>query len=189
LQRPGQEVPLEWIIPSESEWQVIPRAYLQTHPARHGLLGRYFNRALPIDNPRPSAEEADYEQIAPALAFDANPERDETPPTGFAAKGATMEWVGSVELPEGETQTLRLDTTSPARVFVNGVEVLENHGGSPVNPTEATLRGLRGRAQILVRTVRESEPKVWFWWLRLLWKEPGGEWTAFVDYQPPEGSR
>lgn len=182
----GNEVALEWRTPDDPGWQRIPRAFLNTHPARHGLLGRYFTQSLPLDAPNPSAAEPAYVQIVPALSFDANPERDEVPPPGFASKGATMEWTGTVELSEGETQTLRLNSTSPTRVFLDGVEVLSTPGGTPPTPVEATLAGLHGRVPILVRTVREPDPQVWYWWLRLLWRQPGGDWAAFVDYQPPE---
>jgi hypothetical protein len=185
LQRLGHSVVLEWKTPDNSEWHPIEKPFLNTHPTRHGLLGRYFTHSLPIAEPEPSLAKPDYEQIVTALAFDANPERDEKPPAGFASKGATMEWIGTVEFSEGETQSLRLETTSPTKVFLNGVEVLDNHGQTPNSPTEATLTGIKGPAKILVRTVREVEPKVWYWWLRLSWKQPGGDWATFVDYKPP----
>ena len=95
-----------------------------------------------------------------------------------------MEWSGTVQFPEGDTQSLRLETTSPARVFVNGVEVLASDESTAV-VKEVTLTGLGPRAEILVRTVREAEPPVWFWWMRLLWRQSGGNWIGFADYEPP----
>jgi hypothetical protein len=175
---------IQWHQPNVPNWQRVPREYLNRHPARHGLLGRYFTDSVPIDNPKPSAGTPAFEQLVPALSFDLSPDHDEPAPPGFAAKGATMEWSGTVEFSEGETQTLRLEATSPARVYVNGALVVANDESAPVTK-EVTLTGLGPRAEILVRSVREKEPPVWFWWLRLNWRQGGGDWVAFADYQPP----
>jgi hypothetical protein len=185
LDDPDDSVALEWKTPEAKDWARIPREFLNTHPARHGLLGRYYRRLLPLDSPQPSAEAADYTRLDGALFFDWGMEFDPPPPPGFAAKPSTMEWTGTVALAEGETHTLRLNATTPARVFIAGKEVLATPGGPPMPPVEATITGLRGDVPILVRSIRPVDDQMWGWWFRLEWREPGGSWNAFVDYEPP----
>jgi hypothetical protein len=176
---------VEWKAPDATEWSRIPRAHLNTHPAAHGLLGRYYDEALPLDPPTPSTATPQYTKLDPALSFDWGPEFDEAPRPGFAAKPSTMEWVGTVNLDEGRTHTVRLETTAATRVFVDGKEVIATEGGYPATRDDAVITGHEGRVPILVRTTRAANDTTYFWWLRLHWSQPGGSWTAFADYKPP----
>lgn len=181
----GESVAVQWRTPEAPDWSDIPRDHLHTHPSMHGLLGRYYTRALPLDPATPSADVPDYTKLDLALSFDWSPEFDEPPLPGFAAKPSTMEWVGTVDLREGRTHRLRLETTAATRVFVDGKEVLASPGGYPATSEETTLAGLEGRVPILIRSVRPADDTTYLWWLHLHWGQPGGGWTAFADYNPP----
>lgn len=178
-------VALEWRRPEVEDWKAIPRNLLNTHPQTHGLLGRYFNHAIEASTPTPIATSPDYAQIDAVLSFDSFDEIDDPSPPAFAARPSTMEWVGTVDLPEGNNQVLRIDTTSPTQVFINRTLVLTATGSLEGPPPETILSGLSGRVPILVRTARSADDKLNFWKLRLLWRTGGDGWTAFVGYHPP----
>jgi 4-amino-4-deoxy-L-arabinose transferase-like glycosyltransferase len=185
--QPADRVTLEWKPPGGPQWASIPRAFLDTHPEGHGLLGRYFARAITASGPDPIVEPADYERVETALSFDWQANLDDHPPEPLAARPSTMEWTGTVDVPEGDTQTIRLETTTPARVFVGGALVLSAEGKREGQRVEVELTGLSGRVPILVRTVRPAEDDWQYWKLRLLWRDAGGGWTAFVRYRPEAG--
>jgi 4-amino-4-deoxy-L-arabinose transferase-like glycosyltransferase len=183
----GQEsVTLEWKPPGVTEWTTIPKVSLQTHPEGHGLLGRYFAGVLATTAPEPVSASPDYTRIDTALSFDWVPEQDDNPPAPFAARPSTMEWIGTVELPEGTPQKIRLEVTTPTQVFIDGKLVLAAQGKREGERVEAEISGLNGRVPILVRTVRPATNGVRFWKSRLLWRQPGGGWTAFANYHPPD---
>jgi hypothetical protein len=176
---------LEWRRPESTAWEPIEREFLNTHPRTHGLLGRYIPGALPLDEPEPLAGETGYAKLDIALSFDWQEEPDEEPPPVMARRPSTMEWVGTIAFPEGTHQTVFLDTTTPAKVFVNGEEVVAASGGFPSPPVQRTFVAPAGRVPIVVRTVRAANDRPGFWRFRLLWRQPGGGWTAFADYAPP----
>ena len=130
FERAADRAALEWLPPNATEWSPIPRASLHAHPEIHGLLGRYFARIVPASTATPIAETPDYTRIDNAISFDWNTELDEKPPAPFAARPSTLEWVGTVDLPEGESQQLRVASTTPVQVFVNGTPA----AGQPTAP-------------------------------------------------------
>jgi hypothetical protein len=184
---PTDQASLEWKPPGSADWHPVPRAALLAHSERHGLLGRFFDRALTLGSPTPTAEPAPFSRIDAALSFDWEKQWDEAPPAPFAARPSTMEWSGTVDFPEGDV-ALRLESTTPAEVFLDGVRVLSTAGAREPRPAEAQLPGASGRVSILVRAVRPADDDWRFWKLRLLWSEPGGGWTAFARYEPPKDS-
>jgi 4-amino-4-deoxy-L-arabinose transferase-like glycosyltransferase len=185
FERPADRFTLEWLPAWGNEWTPIARNFLNTHPQAHGLLGRYFTHAVPVLTPEPIPEAPAATQIEAALSFDWFKGIDDPPPPYFAQPAATMEWVGSVDVPEGTDQTVRLESSDPTQVFVNGVLVLASTGEPDARPAEATLPGLTGRVPILVRTTRSASPQRELWKLRLLWRDADGGWTAFAPYHPP----
>jgi len=182
---PTDLIALEWLPAWSEQWTVIPRNFLDTHPETHGLLGRYFDRVIETSLPTPIADPPGYSQIDAVLSFDVFDEIDDPPPPLFAARSGTMEWIGSVDLPEGSDQTMRLEATGPTQVFVDGALVLSTSGRTEGPPPQVTLPGLSGRVPILVRTTREGNDRQPVWALRLLWRDAGDGWTAFVHYHPP----
>src|SRR5205823_2071649 len=110
---------LEWLPAWADEWSNIPRNFLDTHPETHGLLGRYFGRVIDAWSPLPISDEPDYSQIDAVLSFDWFDEGDDPSPPQFAARPCTMEWTGSVDLPEGPEPTVRLESRGPSQVFIN----------------------------------------------------------------------
>jgi hypothetical protein len=189
FREPHRLVTLEWLLPGAADWAAIPQAYLHTHPEGHGLLGRYFASALSAAGAAAIATPPDYTRIDSAVSFDWVTDKDDPPPAAFAARPSTMEWLGTVEVPEGNTQTLRLEATTPAEVFLNNVPVLTAPGTRDAKPVETEIAGLQGRVPILVRSVRPENDNREYWKLRLLWGQPGGGWTAFVRYHPPQDDR
>jgi hypothetical protein len=189
LSAPGldaeQSISPQWLRPDATAWQAIPRRFLAPHPEVHGLLGRYFDAVIAADTADPIAARAQYEQLEPALSFDWNPNADDAAITPFAARGSTMEWYGSVVIPEGGAQ-MRLESTSPLSVFLDGKRVLAGGGAEPV---EALITALRGSVPILVRAVRPANDANHVWRMRLLWGQAGNTWTSFADYQPPPAGR
>lgn len=183
--QPTDLVALEWLPAWAEEWSRIPRNFLDTHPETHGLLGRYFGRVIDASTPAEIPDEPGYSQVDAVLSFDWFEEIDDPSPAFFAARPSTMEWVGSVDLPEGTDQTLRVESTGPTQVFVDNTLVLSVPGRYEGPPPEATLHGLRGRVPILVRTTRSEDDRRSSWKLRLLWRDAGDGWTAFVRYHPP----
>jgi len=183
---PTDVAALEWRPTWRPEWTRIPRTFLDTHPDSHGLLGRYFDHVIDDAAPLPIPEAPGYATIDAVLSFDWFDEIDDPSPPFFAARPATMEWVGLVELPEGSDQTLRLDATTPTQVFLDGALVLSVSGNAETPPPQATVPGLSGTVPILVRTTLAADVHPGFWRLRLLWRDAGGGWTAFVRYHPPQ---
>jgi hypothetical protein len=177
---------LQWKPPGAEQWTAIPRGSLNTHPESHGLLGRFFAREIRDPSATPISQTPDYVRIDPAVSFDFNLHFDEAPPPPFAATGSTMEWSGTVDLAEGDTQGIRLEATGPTQVYVDGSLAIASEGTRDGHPVIAELVGLSGRVPIVVRSVRSADDKSDFWKLRLLWRAPGGDWTAFVDYRPPQ---
>jgi len=168
------------------QWTAVSRGWLNTHPASHGLLGRFFARQIDDHAAVPLGQTADYTRLDAAVSFDFNLHFDEPPPPPFAATGSTMEWSGTVNLVEGDTQGIRLAATGPTEVYVNGALAIASKGSRDGRPVTAELVGVSGRVPIVVRSVRPADDKSDFWKLRLLWRTPGGGWTAFVDYRPPQ---
>jgi len=185
LRKSTDHFPLEWQRPDAPEWAPIARNFLYSHPQTHGLLGRYFTRVIAAATATPISEAPDYSQIDAAISFDWLFEVDARPPPAFAARPSTMEWIGSIELPEGKSHGMRLEASTPVQVFVNGTQVLSTPGGREALPVEATLSGVSGSVPILIRTTRAADDFYGEWKLRLFWRGPGDEWTAFVKYQPP----
>jgi len=184
----AHQVALEWKPPGETQWAAVPRTILQTHPQTHGLLGRYFGRAIETSDPTPIAGTPDYARVDTALSFDYLPPWDDTPPPAFAASPSTMEWTGTVDLSREEGQAIRLEATTPTQVFIDGALVLAAKGQREGERVDAYLPALKGRVPLLVRSVRPATDGGTFWKLRLLWQEPGGAWSAFAAYQPNGGS-
>jgi len=186
LQPGADAIGVQWRPPDAPDWTPIPKAFLHAHPEAHGLLGRYFARPIAADSAAAIADPSDFVQIEPVLDFDWLQEADDPPPSAaFAARPSTMEWVGTVDLPEGGNHGLRLESSTPAQLFINGALVLSAAGGRANPPSETTLTGMSGTVPILVRTARAADDNPSWWRLRLLWRTPGGEWTAFVPYHPP----
>ena len=177
-------IALEWKPPAAGEWAPIPRAFLQTHPDSHGLLGRFFAREISDQSAAPIGQTPDYLRLDAAVSFDFNVHFDEPPPPPFAAPSSTMEWSGTVNLTEGDVQGIRLEATTPTQVFINGRLAIASGGTRDARPVTAELGGLSGRVPIVIRSVRPGNDKSDFWKLRVLWRSPGGGWTAFVDYRP-----
>jgi hypothetical protein len=128
----------------------------------------------------------DYARIETVLSFDWYTELDDRPPEPFAARLSTMEWVGSVDLPEAGVHGLRLVATTPAQVFLDGVLVASVEGALEGQTVETEVVGNGDRVPIVVRTVRDGRGGDWrFWKLQLLWRGAAGEWTAFARYHLP----
>ncbi|MBI3784389.1 MAG: glycosyltransferase family 39 protein [Deltaproteobacteria bacterium] len=186
----AQSIAFQWRKAEADAWETVPHDLLDTHPEVHGLLGRYFAKEIKSTNPAPIATAADYAQIEPLLSFFwGTPEAYEAPPPVFATRGSTLEWSGTVDFPEGTSQTVQLDNTTPAQVFVDGVLVLNGIAATGAPPLEATIAGKSKTMRILVRTTRPADDPLNYWRLRLLWRTPGGAWTAFVPYTPSQISR
>jgi hypothetical protein len=95
-----------------------------------------------------------------------------------------MEWVGSVRLAAEGDAAVRLTTTAPALLFLNGKLILAAAGGHPAQSLEAEIDVAPGPIETLLRvTWPENEPHEWI--LALEWRQPGGDWSAFADYRPP----
>jgi 4-amino-4-deoxy-L-arabinose transferase-like glycosyltransferase len=181
-------ITLQWRPPGATEWVAIPRTHLHAHPELHGLLGRYFRGVIaePPNPAEPISVAPDYTHLDTVLSFDWYTELDDRPPEAYAARPGVMEWVGTVDVPEGSSHTLRLEATGPTRVFINGKLVLSAQGRVEGERVQGDLSGVSGRVPILVRSVRPADAEFRIWKLRLLWGEPGGGWTAFVPYHPAE---
>jgi len=198
LRLAADQIALEWRPPSADNFQSVPRSLLRTHPCEHGLVGRYFRGERTSVGASPIAATPEYTDLEPALSFDApepsaaaylfptrrtRPADDEPPPL-LGAKGATLEWVGTVDLPEGTSHAIRLQATTPAQVFVDGTLRVSTPGTSDGRPVETEFEGKSGKVPILVRSLRPANDPLTAWRLRVLWREPGGAWTAFVPYHP-----
>jgi len=184
LRGAGEQVLLEWQMPDSPRWSPIPAPYLLDHPEVHGLLGRYFHEAIEqgqgparIDGP------ADYEALEPVLSFDYLRGYDNVPVPPFAGLPSTMEWSGTVRMPEA-ADTIRLEATTPTQVFLDGTLVVATSGQPDGAPIDTPVVFRDQPVPILVRTVRPADDRSSFWKLRLLWRAGGGGWTAFARYRP-----
>jgi len=186
----ADRVTLEWRIPDSPAWTMVPRASLHQHPETHGLLGRYFAEARTDSGPLPTPATPHYSRIDTLLSFDWLAEWDEQPPAPFGARPSMMEWVGTVQLAEDTSHGVAVQATVPVQVFINGQLVLATERSTAGQLVEAELPNASGPLPILVRTVRPANDDGHYWQLRLLWRGPAGEWTAFADYRPHrEGTR
>ncbi len=169
---------LEWR--RDGAWAPIPPQYLHDQTPRGGLLGRYFSRAIESASAEPLPDAADYESIEPALSFRYRAQSDDEPPVPFAALPSTMEWSGSVDF-DGRPRRLRLEATTPTRVFLDGELVIDLPRDGRAK--EVDLPATEGRVPLLVRNVRPQDDDWRYWELRLLWREPGGDWGATAGYE------
>jgi hypothetical protein len=97
-----------------------------------------------------------------------------------------MEWTGTVDLSGTKPRGMRLVTTTPAQVFIDGALVAAAQGAIERQTVETEITGHSGRVPILVRTFRSAGGEDWsVWKLQLLWRGPAGEWTASARYEPP----
>lgn len=184
LHASGETIALRWRDPTHDQFVPVPRAVLHTHPHAHGLLGRYYSRA--VDEPPPTviAAQPDYTRIDGAISFDFYRQFDETPTPSFAAVPSTMEWVGTVGIDDDIAPALRLEATTPSQVFLNETLVVES--SRDAQPVTVELSGVHGRIPIRIRTLRPADDRNEFWKLRVLWRTAGGDWTAFADYRRRE---
>jgi len=180
-------VSLSWLRPGEDHWTSIGRQYLFAHAEVHGLLGRYFARAVPASSSAPIPDVADFTKIDTVLSFDVHGIIDQPTYPGFGASPSTMEWAGTIRFPEGNTQEVRLESTAATQVFLDGKEVVATQGGREAIVVEKVLPGVSGTLPILVRSSRAASEPFLHWILRLSWRTPGGGWSAFVPYAPPSG--
>lgn len=187
LTRPTEETVLEWTPPGTAIWAKVPGEFLHAHPALHGLLGRYWGAEIPAAGPRLIDAVPDYQRIDPVVRFDWFPQTDEPPTAPFAARPSTMEWVGTVAFPEGDTM-LRLAATAPTEVYIDDRLVASTPGGRDAAPAYARIVPKPNRANLVVRTRRGATDDHRFWKLELLWLQPGGTWSAFADYAPPDST-
>lgn len=171
---------LEW--KRDGAWVAVAAAYLNDQSSG-ALLGRYFARAVDSADAGPLDESADYESIEPALSFRYRAQSDDDPTPPFAARPSTMEWSGSVDF-AGRPRRLRVETTTPARVFLDGERIVDLPSGGEVT---VDLSPPAGRVPFLVRTVRPAEDDWRYWALRVLWQEPGRDWSATAGYAPAAG--
>jgi len=77
-----------------------------------------------------------------------------------------------------------VESTTPVQVFVNGTLVLSVPGRPDAGAVDAALPGVNGRVPVLIRTQRPADDEWRIWRLAVLWRDPGGSWTAFVWYHP-----
>jgi hypothetical protein len=182
----GQRAPVQlaWLRPGADHWTPIGREFLFAHAEVHGLLGRYFARTIPASSAAPIPEVADFAKIDTALSFDLHGIIDQPTPAGFGARPSTMEWTGTIRFAEGDTQEVRLESTAATQVFVDGKEVASTTAGPVATVVERVLPGVSGTLPILVRSTRQADEPFLHWTLRLQWRAPGGEWSAFVPYTP-----
>jgi hypothetical protein len=185
LQQAEESLTVEWSRPDTAPWSTLPRAFLFAHNELHGLLGRYFAQDLRPGTAEPIAAQPTYTQIEPALSFDWSPDVDESPPPAFAARPSTMEWSGTVRAPKSGVPRLRLETTGPAEVFIDGKQVLQTPGNDAATALEAVLDDVAETASILVRAVRPVNDPVVYWRFHLTWATSIDTWTAFAQYEPP----
>jgi 4-amino-4-deoxy-L-arabinose transferase-like glycosyltransferase len=183
LEAPADRVALEWRLSDAAEFAPVARALLHTHPETHGLLARWFNRVIASTSAQPIAEPPDYTRIDAVVSFDYYEMFDQRPAGGVGSTSSTTEWVGSVALPEATAPALRLRSTGPAQVFLNGQLVASTDGQVEPVPLVAELPVPRGRVPILVRATRLAD-KWERWKLQIEWRDAGAGWTAFVDYHP-----
>jgi hypothetical protein len=186
LGQTDDRISIEWKVPEDSEWRGITREMLLAHPGRPGLLGRYFGREIAAAGAAPIEGKPDYDEIVPALSFDWFQNNDDLPLAPFGARGATMEWYGTIDLPEGQSHRLRLEATTPAQVFVDGVLVVESVGGDGSTPIDAVVTTRASRVPFLVRSLRPAGDAWHRWKLRVLWQAFGNTWSAAAAYRPPE---
>ena len=183
---PPQDAPrLEWRRRTDPQWLPVPRERLSTVAAPAGLLGRYFLEDEPELGAEPWQHVPAQERIESALCFDWRVYDDDAPPEWMAPRPSTMEWIGTVDVGERGDTALRLDTSAPATVYLDGRAVLSLDGSSLGNPVEVVLPFVRGRVPILVRARRPVDDGRLDWRLCLTWRTAGGAWEAAAEYGLP----
>lgn len=181
----GSRASLEWRLPEWPDWQEIPRSFLHTHPDAHGLLGRYFAGGIEGAGAQPIPTTPQYARLDGALSFDWIYAYDQRPQALLADGSSTMEWSGSVVLPEGGGQAFRVEASGPVQVFLDGASVASiAKGAAAQRAVDVELGERTGRVPILVRTVRSAAEAQGCWKFRLLWRGPAGDWSVFADYRP-----
>jgi hypothetical protein len=173
---------VDWILPGASDWSRVPPESFSDHVEVHGLLGRYFAAVRDESGSQPIDAVPDLQRIETALSFDWVTDWEEAPPPPVAAASSTMEWVGQVAAGENGVTELRLTTSDPARLYLDGKQLVDASGGQPPQVVEVTAAA-RKRSTLLVRVTR-SAPRPEPWRLILEWRQPGGGWSAFACYSP-----
>lgn len=177
-------VRLEWRTP-DRPWQAVPREHLFIRLPRGQLLGRYFASALPLRGNHPVSATPFLVRTEGAVSFDFHPQFDPLPAAPLAARPSTMEWVGEVFLRAGVAHEVRLESTTPAVLYVDGREVLRLEGAPEGQVSTAVIEGGARESDILLRAVRPADDPARGWKLRLLWRPVGGGWTATPEYRLP----
>jgi hypothetical protein len=92
-------------------------------------------------------------------------------------------WSGSVRFESAGVQRLRLQTTFPAQVVIDGRVVLEAATkGEPVDLTASVTTDQQASLEVTASRPEQSPPGEWR--VRLLWGTPDGGWSPFADYRP-----
>jgi len=167
---------LEWRAPG-SAWEQVPSHFLNSYQSARGLRGHY-------DMPpaSPSSVRTVAERMESAIAFDwfDTFRAPANPPYGDATH---FTWSGNVRFDAAGVQRLRLQTTYPAQVAIDGRVVIEAAtDGALVDLTASAAT--QQQAAIEVTATRPAQSPPGEWRIRLLWGTPDGGWTPFADYRP-----
>jgi 4-amino-4-deoxy-L-arabinose transferase-like glycosyltransferase len=179
----GEGAILAWRAPGAGDWAPVPRENLFDRPAASFLLGRYFIGEIGAAGAAPIGRPAAHERLEGALAFEWRLYDDGEMPPWFAAQPSTMEWSGRVDLGAGDA-AIRVEASAPVQVFVDGALRVDLDATQGQQSTEIGLSDTRGMVPFLVRARRPAQDNPEYWQLRVLWRTPGGDWSALGPYVP-----
>lgn len=172
----GARTVIEWRPPG-SAWEPVPSRYFSfQHPGR-GLRGRY---ELSPANPASAVTVA--ERMESAIAFDwfDTFRAPANTPYGDASR---FTWSGSVRFDAPGVQRLRLQTTFPAQVRIDGRTVVEAAtDGALVDVTANVAIERPSSIEVTAHRPEQSSPSEWR--VRLLWGTPDGGWSPIAAYRP-----
>lgn len=180
----GEGEILEWQVPAARDWAPVPRENLFDRPAASFLRGRYFIGEIGAAGAAPIDRSAAHERLEGALAFDWRLYDDGEMPSWFAAQPSTMEWSGWVDLGAGGGTAIRVEASAPVQVYVDGALLVDLDATPGNQRTEIGLGDARGVVPFLVRARRPAKDNPEYWQLRVLWRTPGGDWSALGPYVP-----
>jgi hypothetical protein len=123
--------------------------------------------------------------ITPMIDFDLNTERGTDSPDASAGVNATgygVRWTGAIQATQDGTYTFSIDSDNVARLWINGVKVIDKKSASQSTVSGKVRLAAKQRASIKVEYVHGTGPAS----MHLLWSNPAADNPGVLRIVPSD---